>query len=75
MEMHVESRAYRQRAKKSGKKKYSLLLPQKEVKYTCINRSIDSNTIWIWTRGEPSFTDASCVYHPEEQHERSTNLT
>ena len=72
MDMHLESRAYRQMAKKS-EKKYSMLLPQKEVKYTCI-RSIDSNSIWIWTRGKPSFTDASCVYYPEEHHERSTNL-
>ena len=60
--MHLESRAYRQMAKKS-EKKYRMLLPQKEVKYTCI-RSIDSNSIWIWTRGKPSFTDASCVYYP-----------
>ena len=44
MEMHLESRAYRQMAKKSEKKKYRMLLPQKEVKYTCI-RSIDSNSI------------------------------
>ena len=43
MEMHLESGAYRQMAKKS-EEKYRMLLPQREVKYTCI-RSIDSNSI------------------------------
>ena len=38
----MEGRAYRQRAKKSEKKK--VVIAAEEVKYACI-RSIDSNTI------------------------------